>query len=183
MGNLIRSLFSAPGLRKEIHDRRSRLYRLAYSWCHDTAVADDLAQEALTKALRKGNQLRESENLDRWLFRILANCWKDHLRRSREFVNVDDVVLEHDASPEHLYGTNEIVSRVRAAVAKLPNGQRQVLMLIDLEGVSYANASEILGIPVGTVMSRISRARNALKTLLEQQETAAAHPTRLHRIK
>jgi len=180
---MISSLFAMPGFRREVQEKRNRLYRLAYSWCHDAALADDLAQEALTKALRKGDQLREPGNLDRWLFRILANCWRDYLRRSREFVNVDDLVLEHDETPERSYGTQETVARIRAAVARLPNGQRQVLTLIDLEGVSYADASQILGIPVGTVMSRISRARGVLKTLLEVRGPAASQPTRLHRIK
>ena len=77
---IIKKLLFLPGFRHELRERRDRLYRLAFSWCHNAALADDLTQEALTKALRNSTQLRDDQRLDSWLFRILANCWQDHLR-------------------------------------------------------------------------------------------------------
>ena len=166
---IIRRLRFTPGFRHELRERRDRLYRLAFSWCHNPSLADDLTQEALAKALRNSAQLRDDQRLDSWLFRILANCWRDHLRRARELSDVDELDLHHAETPESIYGEQELVTRVRGAVAQLPQGQRQVLTLIDLEDVTYAEASEILEIPIGTVMSRLSRARSALRALLEKE--------------
>jgi RNA polymerase sigma-70 factor, ECF subfamily len=166
---------------------RVRLYRLAYSWCHDPALADDLAQETLEKALKKSGQLRDPAAMETWLFSILTNCWRDHFRRSRDMVDIDDVPLECDVTPEHEQQQHQIVSEVRGAIATLPLGQRQVLTLVDLEGCSYIEVSNILGVPVGTVMSRLCRARRALKASLLDSELIGQDPDiqnqRIRRIK
>lgn len=148
---------------------RPRLFRLAFAWCHDRHLADDLVQDALAKALGRGSQLREDKAMEGWLFAILNNCWRDHLRRRKEFENVEDVdevVLAHDDSPDRSYATRQTTDRVRRAIAALPMAQRQVVTLVDMEECSYAQVAEILEVPVGTVMSRLSRARQALKALL-----------------
>ncbi len=181
-------LFCRAGLGREIEQKRDRLYRMAYAWCHDPALADDLVQEALTKALRNGRQLRDRARLDTWLFRILANCWHDHLRSHRPAEDVDDLVLGHDETPEVQHGRNQLVATVRAAVASLPLGQREAVTLVDLEGLSYAETADVLEVPVGTVMSRISRGRARLKTLLQAYQAqelreATAPPVRLRRVK
>jgi len=79
--------------KQRLEASRTRLYRLAYSWCHDTALADDLAQETLEKALKKSSQLRDPAALETWLFSILTNCWRDHFRRSRDMLDIDDLPL------------------------------------------------------------------------------------------
>jgi RNA polymerase sigma-70 factor (ECF subfamily) len=143
---------------------------MAYAWCHDRALADDLAQAAVEKGLRASGQLRDPEKLRAWLLQILANCLRDHLRERRDFVDIDDVaesVLASGATPEESRASAELVGRVRAAVALLPLGQRQVVTLVDLEDCSYTEAAEVLGIPIGTVMSRLCRARRALREALE----------------
>jgi RNA polymerase sigma-70 factor (ECF subfamily) len=145
---------------------RARLYRVAYAWCHHPALADDLVQETLTKALRKSAQLRDPKARDAWLFTILANCYRDHFRRQRDMDDIDDVEISHDSTPESESSRAEIVGMVRAAVARLPDGQRQVVTLVDLEGFSYGEVAQILDVPIGTVMSRLCRARNTMKTLL-----------------
>ena len=183
---IITRLLSAQGLRHRLAERRERMYRLAFSWCHNPSLADDLTQEALAKALRNRTQLRDDRRLDGWLFRILANCWQDHLRRTKEKGGLDDLDLHHLETPEAICDEQELVVRVRRAVAQLPLAQRQVLTLIDLEEVSYAEASEILDIPIGTVMSRISRARGTLRILLEEEVHAprrSASPPELRRVK
>lgn len=145
---------------------RPRLYRVAYSWTHSAALADDLVQETLTKAWQKHAQLRELQSQEAWLFSILANCYRDHFRRYREMDDVDELEIAGDASPENEHQQTEIVHKVRTAIARLPEGQRQVVTLVDLEGFSYVEVAQILAIPSGTVMSRLSRARTALKDML-----------------
>ena len=152
-----------------LEQNRARLYRIAYSWTHQAALADDLVQETLTKALQKSAQLRDPSAQNAWLFSILANCYRDHFRRYREMDDIDEIELASDIGPESDHMQNEIVNQVRAAVAKLPLGQRQVVTLVDLEGFSYAEVTGILTIPIGTVMSRLCRARATLKEILLPQ--------------
>lgn len=161
--------FSSHGLRTRAEALRPRLYRMAYAWSHDAALADDLAQEALARALERMAQLRDPEKLDAWLFRILANCWRDAMRSRFDAEDVDEIagaLASAEAGPEQLHAVSQVIGRVRAAVARLPLGQRQVVSLVDLEEFSYAEAAGILDIPVGTVMSRLCRARHALRGML-----------------
>lgn len=162
-------VFQTSDFRARVERARPRLYRLAYSWCHDPALADDLVQDALYKALKSAGQLRDITVLEGWLFKILANCWRDHFRRRRDIQDIEDMdelPFTGGCNPEDLRSQSELAARVRKAVAGLPLGQRQVLTLIDLEDASYSEAAEILNIPVGTVMSRLCRARAALKMQL-----------------
>ena len=158
-----------PALRREIEQSRDMLGRMAYAWCHDRALADDLSQAAVEKGLRACGQLRDPAKVRAWLLQILANCLRDHLRERRDFVDIDDVsesVLASGATPEEASASAQLVGRVRAAVAGLPLGQRQVVTLVDLEECSYTEAAEVLGSPIGTVMSRLCRARRALRETL-----------------
>lgn len=163
MADILAWITGQAGFRGRLERSRPRLYRTAYAWCHDAALADDLVQETLLKALKNGQQMRDEARLDGWLFRILANCWRDHFRHARDAEDIDEIICAGGDTPEALHAQTELVARVRAAVAKLPLGQRQVLTLVDLEGFSYAECAEILAIPAGTVMSRVCRARQALK--------------------
>lgn len=170
--------------KRTLADCRPRLYRVAYSWTHSAALADDLVQETLIKAWQKQAQLRELQSQAAWLFSILANCYRDHFRRHREMDDVDEIEIAGDASPESAHQQAEIVHKVRAAIARLPEGQRQVVTLVDLEGFSYIEVAQILAIPSGTVMSRLSRARTALKgLLLTDFEWGNASPGTIRRIK
>lgn len=157
---------------EKLAETRPRLWRLAHSWCHNRALADDLVQETLAKALDRHGQLRDPEALSGWLCSILANCWHDHLRRRKDTTDIDEVAeadLAADGCPEDDCLQNEIVRRVRQAVSGLPAGQREVLTLVDLEEFSYAEVAAILEIPIGTVMSRLSRARVALREALREK--------------
>lgn len=173
--------------RKQMEQSRSRLYRVAYSWCHNAALADDLVQETLSKALKNADQLRDPELLNSWLFKILNNCWHDHFRQYREMEDIDEIDDLHCANantPEDVHARNQIVGRVRDAVSRLPLGQRQVLTLVDLEEFSYAEVAGILDLPAGTVMSRLCRARRALKdSLQELAPSQSAKITPLRRVK
>ena len=157
--------------KKQLEEMRPRLFKVAYSWCHAADVADDLVQDTVIKAMRNANSLRDINKMKSWLFTILANCWRDHLRRQKPTDNIDECIFTDDDSPELAQERQNITDIVQQAVATLPQGQRQVLSLVDLEGFSYAEVAEIVGIPAGTVMSRLNRARKALsEQLLELKE-------------
>ncbi len=167
---MLSSLLHIRALKARIAEARPRLYRLAYAWCHDACLADDLAQETVIKGLNAVHQLKDASVLEAWLFSILNNCWRDHFRRLHPSADIDEIMeLPADTpTPEQQHVESELVGRVRRAVAILPLGQRQVVTLVDLEEMSYSAAAQALGIPVGTVMSRLSRARLALRDLLHE---------------
>lgn len=122
--------------------------------------------------------------LDAWLFRILSNCWKDHLRAQKDTVDIDDTDLVSKDSPEDQHHASQIVLRIRQAIAELPEKQRQVVTLVDLAELSYNEVSEALEIPIGTVMSRLCRARQTLRSgLLEFNQSHGISEPRLRRVK
>jgi len=171
--------------RNILSNSRDRLYRVAYAWTHDPALADDLVQQTYFKALRNQRQLREIEAVDAWLFRILANCLADHHRARRELLSDDELICVERRTPEHETRDEQLAQRVRQAVRSLPLPQCQVITLVDLEGFAYAAVSQILDIPVGTVMSRLSRGRRALRELLLDMKTreVTESPSRMRRVK
>jgi RNA polymerase sigma-70 factor (ECF subfamily) len=167
-----------------LEQHRLRLYRIAYAWTHSAVLADDLVQETLAKALRKSGQLRNPNAGDAWLYSILSNCYNDHFRRLRVTEEIDNNTLTHDFTPEKESSQQEIVHKVRLAIAKLPEGQRQVVTLVDIQGLSYVEVAQVLNVPIGTVMSRLCRARGALKGLLNDlAPKTGAEETKIRRIK
>ena len=157
-------------IQKELEQRRELLYQLAFSWCHEPALADDLVQNTMVKALRNGKQLRDPGAVKAWLVRILSNCWYDHLRSRRNVTDIDELSGEYEPRTEDTNERQDMIDRVRQMIAALPDGQRQVITLVDLAGFSYAEIAETLDIPIGTVMSRICRARKALKIALAEYD-------------
>ncbi|MCK4865357.1 MAG: RNA polymerase sigma factor [Gammaproteobacteria bacterium] len=158
--------YSGATYKKQLEEMRPRLYKVAYSWCHAADIADDLVQDTVVKAIRNANSLRDIKKMNSWLFTILANCWRDYLRQQKPTEDIDECIFTNDDTPELAQERQNITDIVQQAVATLPQGQRQVLSLVDLEGFSYAEVAEIIGIPTGTVMSRLNRARKALSELL-----------------
>ena len=182
----IHSVFGRrAAVRHELKSSREALYRMAYAWCHNAALADDLAHEAAEKALQRAGQLRDVERMRAWLFRILANCLRDHIRQRRDHLDLGTVedLLEADApTPEDSHSSIELALRVRRAMSEIPLGQRQVVTLVDLEGCSYAEVGEVLEIPIGTVMSRLCRGRAALRERLRELADDTFDP-KLRRVK
>jgi RNA polymerase sigma-70 factor (ECF subfamily) len=171
-------------MRKQIGASRNRLYRVALAWCGDAMLADDLVQETLATGLQKVHQLREPERLNAWLYSILNNCWKQHLRRYRPTEDLDEERPGDELAPDVAVGRLETVARVRRAVASLPLEQRRVLALVDLEGLAYCEVASVLEIPMGTVMSRLHRGRKTLLGLLDKQtSTPPATAVSLRRVK
>jgi len=161
---IIERLGGARVPKERIAERRDRLYKVAFAWCFDGHLADDLVQETLIRAMGKRHQLRDPSRLDSWLYSILNNCWREHLRRRRPETGIDEESLECTRCPERVNQASELAQRVLDLMARLPEGQRQVLALVALEDFSYREVAEALDIPIGTVMSRLCRAR---RTILE----------------
>lgn len=156
-------------VRKRIASLRERLFRMAYAWCHNRATADDLVQEASLRALENASKLRDVDAADAWVFAILANCHRSHLRRTGsevEQAHTSNEPVDDGEDPERLADQDALVKRVHAAIARLNDEQRKVITLVDLEGFSYAEVATILQVPVGTIMSRLSRARQRMKKLV-----------------
>jgi RNA polymerase sigma-70 factor (ECF subfamily) len=144
---------------------------MAYSWCHDPHLSKDLVQDTVMKALKNSHQLRDSTALDTWLFRILVNNWRDFCRQRKDCIDVSEANLLHDDSPEKVHQRRNEIDRVRQAVSDLSREHREIITLVDLEQMSYKNVAEVLEIPVGTVMSRLCRARRQLKEALQDLNT------------
>lgn len=172
-----------PVLHRRMEAVRPRLFRTAYSWCRNRDLAEDLAQETLAKALTKVGQLRSVDALEGWLFRIMANLWRDHVRRDRPMDTMEDVDVRTEETPEDLNSQRQTIARVRRALGELPENYRVALTLVDIEGFSYAETAEIMEVPVGTVMSRISRGRNQLARLLKEYDNSSGKPAEAPSVK
>lgn len=144
-----------------------RLRRFCFALTGARHDADDLMQATVERVLAK--PAPPGAHMEKWTFRVCKNIWIDEIRarKIRAAANIED---EPDASVTD--GESEMASRltlaqVNAAMAQLPHDHRAVIALVAMEGCSYKAASEVLGIPVGTVMSRLSRARRALADILD----------------
>ena len=156
------------------------LRRYARALLGSTAEADDLVQECLTRALARAHLWRPVRNMRAYLFAILHNTFADRVgqrRRSVDVVPLDGGAAAHVASPPAQYGRLELRD-LASALARLPEEQRQVILLVGLEGMSYQEVATVLDVPIGTVMSRLSRAREALRRLM-----AGKNPANLRRVK
>lgn len=150
-----------------------RLRRFARSLCGDATLADDLVQLACEKALKSSDQWQEGTRLDAWAFRILRNAWIDHVRRRKnEGVEqrVEDVIGLVGDDGRRVAHASIAANAVMEGLARLADDHRQVLTLVCVEELSYREAAEALDVPIGTVMSRVSRARKALADVLGMTE-------------
>ncbi|MBS0124862.1 RNA polymerase sigma factor [Thetidibacter halocola] len=142
-----------------------KLRRFAWSLTGNRQEADDLVQAACEKALRNEQQYRPGTRLDSWMFRIVQTAWIDDRRRARTRgvgIDPEDAHLSDHGKAASLPEARLMLERARTAMAALPETQRAVMALVAIEGLSYREAAETLDIPVGTVMSRLARAREAL---------------------
>ncbi|MBG1232100.1 sigma-70 family RNA polymerase sigma factor [Aestuariivirga litoralis] len=150
-----------------------RLRRFARGLVSDAALADDLVQDCVERALVKQHLYDTARPLRAWLFAILRNIHVSQWRRNQHFGVMADVDgLEADEpAVAPAQEQNLSVTLITDALDLLPQPQREVLILISLEEMSYKEAAEIMGVPIGTVMSRLSRARSNLQDLLEKRGT------------
>jgi len=149
----------------EIESHIPALRRYARALTRNRDQADDLVQDCLERAIAKKRLWQPTGSLKAWLFRILLNLFRNELRRDRvaPATSLDDLTIE-PATPAAQTG-RVALAEVARAMEKLPGEQREALLLVVLEGMSYAEAAHVLEIPQGTLMSRLSRARATLKHL------------------
>lgn len=159
-----------------------RLRRYARALVGNEAEADDLVQDTLELALGRLHSWRTSESPRRWLITILHNLHADSLRGRADRPTPDEL----DASiPDPASRRDASVTKceVNAALQRLPLEQRQTVLLVSIEGLSYAEAASVLGVPIGTVMSRLARGRDKLRQLLEHPAGGAGASASLRRVK
>jgi RNA polymerase sigma-70 factor, ECF subfamily len=147
---------------QELIDMLPRLRRFTRALTRSEADADDLTQASVERALLHRDRWQPGTRLDSWLYRIAQNLWRDELRAHRRRAEPLDQISDpmgEDGRVSHMNSMHAM--EVAAAFELLPEDQRTVLALVALDGLSYAEAADVLGIPVGTVMSRVARARLA----------------------
>lgn len=161
---------------------REELRKAALKLTHSLESAEDLVQETLVHAYRGFSQFKRGTNLKAWLMRIMLNLFISHYRHQQRTIQTisleglleelelteegSNFLLDESVSPEEIVMSRVMDDEVAKALEKLPEPFREVVILCDIEGLSYAEAAETLGIPIGTVRSRLSRARETLRQLL-----------------
>lgn len=152
------------------------LRAFAITLCGRTDQADDLVQETLVKAWGNIDSYTPGTNLRAWLFTILRNGFYSHLRKRRREVEDVDGAYSASLSMEASQSDHIRMREFRAALAQLPADQREALILVGAAGHSYEETAEICGCAVGTIKSRVNRARRRLATLLDEDESGDGEP-------
>jgi RNA polymerase sigma-70 factor, ECF subfamily len=152
----------------EVH---AALYRYARALSHDPSVAEELVQEAYHRALsaRKHPDPPTQENLRPWLFTILRNHWYNELRQRKHDALIEELRAAEapvTETPENVFSRRFLQSEVRDAVDALPELYREIIVLREIEDLSYSEIARLLDCPAGTVMSRLARARALLRSTL-----------------
>jgi RNA polymerase sigma-70 factor (ECF subfamily) len=170
-------------LRQRIEAEIPRLRRYARALTRDIVAADDLVQDCLVRGLAKLHLWKEGTDLRAWLFTILHNQYVNQVRRAvREGAAVSVSETEPSLTRAADQGKRLELRDLDRALARLPEEQRVVILLVGLEGMRYEAVAEVIGVPVGTVRSRLSRGREALRRLMgivpdRQAEAVMARPS------
>lgn len=156
-----------------------RMRRFACSLTGSRDEGDDVVQSACERALSRLDQWQPGTRLDSWMFRIIQTTWIDRVRSRRlrgedQATDIVESMVGEDG--RRMTEARLTLQRVRRAIDQLPENQRSVLVLVSVDGLSYREAAKILDVPVGTVMSRLARARRRLHELM-QETTVVAFPT------
>ena len=157
--------------RSQLAAELPHLRRFSRALVGDAALADDLVQDCLERAMIKSHLYDPARPLRAWLYAVLRNLFISGLRRDRRSAvvkSVDDLV-GGEGSVAAAQEERLSVALVAEGLDRLPRDQREVIVLVALEDMSYRDAAEIAGVPIGTVMSRLSRARAALQKILEDR--------------
>ena len=164
-----------------------QLYPYAMVLARNPAEAEDLVQETYVRALKSMGSLREDNNVKSWLFTILRNIWLNQLRRRRagpeiaemdSNENVANLAVDTRQDPHALYVSKVEREQVREAIEQLPLEFREIILLREYEELSYQEIATLLQCPMGTVMSRLARARSRLRDLLPALLKAPPSPAR-----
>ncbi len=168
LGNMTSASF-----RKDLIIELPYLRRFARGLCGDSSLADDLVQDCVERALMKSHLYDPARPLRAWLYAVLRNIYVSNWRRNSKHTSAKELEdLEgFEGSVPPGQDSNFSVALITDALDTLPAQQREVLVLVSLEEVSYQQAAEIIGVPIGTIMSRLSRARAQLQNILEERGT------------
>jgi RNA polymerase sigma-70 factor (ECF subfamily) len=167
---------SLPAVRDEIIAAIPSLRAFAISLCGRVDMADDLVQETLYRALAHSDSFQPGTNMAAWLFTILRNLFRsDYRKRRREVEDRDGKYAESLKSHPEQEGKIEF-QELRTALKKLPSDQREALILVGASGFSYEEAAQICNCAVGTIKSRVNRARTRLAELLSVEDAAEFGP-------
>jgi RNA polymerase sigma-70 factor, ECF subfamily len=168
----------APGHTDPINiEYLNGLYSYSLVLTRNHADAEDLVQETYVRAIQAMDRLRPDSNTKGWLFTILRNVWRNQLRKLRNSplmvaIDVDNGVVnsvaESSMNPHDLYVSKLEVGQVREAIQELPVEFREIILLREFEDLSYQEIASVIDRPVGTVMSRLARARGKLRDLLSK---------------
>lgn len=173
-GNTIREGDVSVQLKSDLIAMLPRLRRFARTLTRSAPEADDLVQEACLRALSRSDQWDPTQPLDRWMFRITRNLWISEIRKRQ--VRIGQGTVPADETHElmtPLTGEHDVAAtQLQRQIAALPEDLSAVLLTVSVEGYSYAEAAELFDIPVGTVMSRIHRARKVLAKQIAEREGA-----------
>jgi RNA polymerase sigma-70 factor, ECF subfamily len=153
-----------------------RLRRFAFSLTGDLDRADDLVQDTCLRALSSANQWQPGTRLDSWMYRIAQNSWFDQMRARKvrgEVVDLDNAAELVGSDGRDVTEHRQSLAAVSAKLSELPRDQQLLVGLVCIDGLSYKEAAATLNLPIGTVMSRLARARTALATALQADETHA----------
>ena len=160
---------SSAAFERDLTQLLPRLRRFAHALSRNPADADDLTQATIERALRSREQWQPGTRLDSWLYRIMRNLWIDTVRartRKEKYEAPEEEAFAVGDDPREAIDASLELKRAMAAMELLPDEQREVVALILVEGFGYREASEMLGLPIGTVSSRLVRGRTALLALL-----------------
>jgi len=164
-------------IQDELVEHVPRLRRYARALIHNHDLADDLVQDTLERALGRTEQFRPGSDLRAWLFSVMHNLFINQIRRASErvvHVSVDDDSVdesEYAVAPEQMRSLE--MRDLDYALQRLPVEQREVVLLVGLEEMSYADVAIALDVPIGTVMSRLSRGRERLRALMAGSQSGA----------
>ncbi len=153
-------------VRARLGEMLPRLRRFARVITRNVQDADDLVQAAAEKALARAVQWRPGSRLDSWMFGIMKNTWIDEIRARRRRDRVHAPEEAGASIGDSSAAARDAALSVQAAMARLPDEQRLAIALVLVEGLSYKEAAETLGVPIGTLTSRLARGRAALQSLL-----------------
>jgi RNA polymerase sigma-70 factor (ECF subfamily) len=162
-----------------------RLRRFAVALTGDLDQADDLVQETCARALSRIGQYQEGTRLDSWMYRIAQNLWLDRARARKvrgEQVAVDVAEALPGTDGRDVMESRLTLDAVNAAMAHLPDEQRVLIALVCVDGLSYKEAADITQTPIGTVMSRLARARRELHVRLEGPDSAVGAGPRARKL-
>ena len=164
--------------RGRVVEAMPRLRRFCYALTGDLDRADDLVQETCVRALANAEQWQPGTRLDSWMYRIAQNFWFDQMRAKKsrgDVVDIDEMTHLSGTDGRDVVEHRQTLSLVSDRFATLPQDQQMLIGLVCFDGLSYKEAAETLKIPIGTVMSRLARARSALAQAIQSGGDSAAN--------